>query len=76
MAIAEVGADSQIELPAEIRQRLGIKPGDQVRIEGRGNEIVITPLASSAFERLKALGGPVWHGAAERLERDRNEWDR
>lgn len=76
MAIAEVGSESQIELPAELRRQFGIKPGDQVRIEARGDEIVITPLASSAFERLKALGGPLWDGAVERIERDRAEWDR
>jgi AbrB family looped-hinge helix DNA binding protein len=76
MAITEVGNESQIELPLELRRQFGIKPGDQVRIEARGDEIVITPLASSAFDRLKALGGPMWHGAAERLERDRGEWDR
>ncbi|HSU18016.1 AbrB/MazE/SpoVT family DNA-binding domain-containing protein [Longimicrobium sp.] len=76
MPIAQVSSKSQIVLPAELRRKLGIKPGDQVRIEVRGDEIVITPLTASAFERLKALGGPVWRGAAERIERDRDEWDR
>ena len=76
MPIAKLSSKSQIVLPADLRRKLGIKPGDNVRIEARGDEIVITPMTESAYERLKALGGPMWRGAAERLERDRDQWDR
>ena len=38
-----VSSRGQITLPAAIRKRLGIKSGDVVMLQDRGNEIVLKP---------------------------------
>jgi len=38
-----VSSRGQITLPAELRKRLGIKSGDVVILEDRGNEVVLKP---------------------------------
>jgi len=38
-----VSSRGQITLPAALRKRLGIKKGDVVILEDRGNEIVLKP---------------------------------
>ncbi len=39
-----VSSRGQITLPAALRKRLGIKSGDVVILEDRGNEIVLKPV--------------------------------
>ena len=34
----------QIVIPSSIRRRLGIKEGTRIRIEERGNEIILRPI--------------------------------
>ncbi len=41
--ILVVSSRGQITLPAALRKRLGIKNGDVVILEDRGNEIVLKP---------------------------------
>ena len=38
-----VSSRGQITLPAALRKRLGIKSGDVVILEDRGNEVVLKP---------------------------------
>ena len=38
-----VSGRGQITLPADLRKRLGIKGGDVVILEDRGNEVVLKP---------------------------------
>ena len=37
-------AKGQIVIPSSIRRRLGIKEGTRIKIEERGNEIVLKPI--------------------------------
>lgn len=76
MPIARLSSKSQIVIPSELRQKLGIEPGDELMLEARDDSIVITRAPSSALARLRALSGPAWKGASERLQRARDEWDR
>jgi AbrB family looped-hinge helix DNA binding protein len=46
MATAAVTSKGQITIPTEIREKLGLKPGDQVRfIEGEHGEYILKPKA-------------------------------
>jgi AbrB family looped-hinge helix DNA binding protein len=76
MPIARLSSKSQIVIPSELRKKLAIEPGDELMLEARDDSIVITRASSSALARLRALGGPIWKGASEQLQRDRDEWDR
>lgn len=76
MPIARLSSKSQIVIPSELRQKLGIQPGDELMLEACDDSIVITRAPSSALARLRALSGPMWKGASEQLQRDRDEWDR
>lgn len=76
MPIARLSSKSQIVIPSELRQKLGIQPGDELMLEAHDDRIVITRAPSSALVRLRALSGPMWKGASEQLQRDRDEWDR
>ena len=46
-----VSSRGQITLPAATRKRLGIRSGDVVILENRGNEIVIEPGMVLAVQR-------------------------
>lgn len=37
-------AKGQIVIPASIRRRLGIKEGTRIKIEEKGNEIILKPI--------------------------------
>lgn len=76
MPIARLNSKSQILIPSELREKLAIRPGDELLLEVRDDSIVITRASSSALARLRALSGSSWQGASEQLQRDRDEWDR
>lgn len=63
----------QITLPASTRKRLGIKAGDAVIMEDRGNEVVLKPCAVFEVELYSGAQIADWN-AADALddeERDR-----
>jgi AbrB family looped-hinge helix DNA binding protein len=54
-----VTAKGQISIPARIRKRLRIEKGVRLRIEERGDEIVLTPLTPEYLDRMAGiLRGP------------------
>lgn len=74
MALAKLSSKSQIVLPAEIRRRLKIKPGDMLEIAEQGNVIVIRKAEKSALEALDACGSKVWKDYDKELEEAREGW--
>ena len=76
MPTAKLSSKSQIVIPAEVRRRLGLQPGDTLDVRVEGNQIVMikeSPLA--ALERLRALAGTMSVSIAEEVERSRAEWE-
>ena len=63
MATAGVTSKGQITIPAEVRKKLGLKPGDRVRfIEGENGEYILRPKTGSIMNLkgfLKWTGKPV-----------------
>ncbi|HEV2131695.1 MAG TPA: AbrB/MazE/SpoVT family DNA-binding domain-containing protein [Longimicrobiaceae bacterium] len=77
MTTARLSSKSQIVIPAEIRRQLGLKAGDRVTLMVEGDQVILKKQAEEdPLERLRALGGPAWKGAAEEIQRAREEWDR
>jgi AbrB family looped-hinge helix DNA binding protein len=66
MATAAVTSKGQITIPAEVRKKLGIKPGDRVRfVEGENGEYIFRPKIGSIMD----LEGCVnWTGKPVTIE--------
>jgi len=76
MPTATVSSKSQIALPAEIRRRLGIRPGDRLTIEVEDEHIVLHKAPASDLEALRAFRSPLWQGQETELATVRDEWDK
>jgi len=68
-----VSGRGQITLPAALRKRLGIKEGDVVILEERGNEVLLKP--GAVFEIGVYSEGEIaeWDKADELSEEERGE---
>jgi AbrB family looped-hinge helix DNA binding protein len=63
-----VGVKGQVVIPKEIRERLGIEPGDEVAFDEDGSCVRVIPLRPAA-----TLRGRFAHsGMTARLEADRH----
>ncbi len=87
MSIAKLSSKAQVVIPADIRRKLGLRPGDLVELEAHGDQVIIrkatgsTAVAltshkatTSATEALKAFRSLLFKGRAEALRRERAEW--
>ena len=75
MATIMLSSKAQIVLPAAIRKKLGLHPGDRLIIEAEGDRAVIRKAPVSDLQALEAFASPLWRGYAEELQQARNEWD-
>lgn len=75
MPSARLSSKSQIVLPAEIRRRLGLRPGDMLHIEEQNGRIVLQKAEGSAVRALEHCCSPLWQQAEAELQALRNEWD-
>jgi antitoxin PrlF len=51
MATAAITSKGQITIPAEVRKKLGLKPGDRVRfVEGANGEYILKPKTKSIMD--------------------------
>jgi len=88
MSIAKLSSKAQVVIPADIRRKLGLRPGDLVELQARGDAVIIRKAArstgekpitrkaaTSATEALKAFRSPLFKGRAGALRRERAEWD-
>lgn len=64
MNLAKVSANGQITVPLEIRQLLGLKPGDKILFfQKQGGEIVISNASSKAIRKAQT----AFAGAADAM---------
>ncbi|MCB1763524.1 MAG: AbrB/MazE/SpoVT family DNA-binding domain-containing protein [Gammaproteobacteria bacterium] len=76
MATATLSSKSQLVLPAEIRKKLGIQPGDRLIVELEGDHAVVRKAPHSDIAALAAYRSTVWRDYADELQGARDEWDR
>ena len=50
MNLIKVKEKSQITIPKEVREKLGVKPGDYFNVDTKGDKIVLTPQVISPKE--------------------------
>ena len=66
MITAKVTSKGQVTIPKEIREKLGVHPGEEVGFEERDNLLVISKVVTkSPFDK--------WVGKLKRLEGQRSD---
>jgi bifunctional DNA-binding transcriptional regulator/antitoxin component of YhaV-PrlF toxin-antitoxin module len=76
MRRARLSSKSQITLPVDYRRRLGVEPGEELLMDFQDDRIVLLKNTGSALDELRALPPEIWAGAADEIQRARDEWDR
>lgn len=71
---AIVSSRGQITLPARLRKRLGIKGGDPVLLEEKGNEIVLKPALVVEVDYYSDDQVAEWDRADRLTDRDRKRF--
>jgi AbrB family looped-hinge helix DNA binding protein len=76
----KVSQKGQIVIPAKIRAKFNIKPGDKVVVEEVNNHILVVPIPEDPIKALRGIlkGGPslTKQLLADRREEERNEAQR
>ena len=73
--IVTTSAKCQVVIPAGIRREVPLEPGQQVRVEARGSEIVLKPLPKDPVDALFGClkDGPALTKSLEDERRKDNE---
>lgn len=66
---------SQITLPADYRRRLGVVPGEELLIDFQDGRVVLLKNTGSPLDELRSVPSELWVGAADEIQRARDEWD-
>ncbi len=75
MSTATLSSKSQLVLPAEIRRKLGIHPGDRLVVELEGDHAVVRKAPRSDVEALAAYRSKIWRDYVDEVQTARDEWD-
>lgn len=78
MATAKLSEKGWVVIPKEIRDRLGLKKGDRIRIKQHGREIVLIPMAKDPIAAGRGLlkGGKSMKEFLEEKRRELEEEER
>ncbi len=74
MPIVRLSSKSQLVLPAAIRKRLAIKPGDLLQVIEKDDAIVIRRAPASYVHELERCASDIWRGYETELEESRDQW--
>lgn len=76
MSIVKVTRKRQLTLPKEVCDRLGISPGDYVKVYVEGNRVIIEKVLS--LSELAGILNPSYsvRGLAEELDKERKYGER
>jgi AbrB family looped-hinge helix DNA binding protein len=72
----KVNSKNQIAVPAGVRRKLGIKSGDHLLVDIRGDHIVLIPEPKDYSDHLHGLHHEIWEGVEpqEFIRQERAEW--
>ena len=74
MPLAKLSSKSQLVLPASIRRKLDIHPGDQLEIEVDGAVITLKKAPHSFTDELESCASMIWQNYEDELSQHRDEW--
>jgi AbrB family looped-hinge helix DNA binding protein len=60
MLSVKVSSKHQVAVPSEVRRLLGIKAGDRLGVEVRGDVIVLRPRVQTTAARLRGTGKGIY----------------
>ena len=75
MPLAKLSSKSQIVLPAKIRKRLNIRPGDMLEITAKEGYVTIHKAPVSFATELDSCAAGYWQEYSEELRKERDQWD-
>ena len=77
MQSVKVSDKFQIAVPASVRRALGIKRGDRLLVDIRGNQIVLRREPSDYATELAGLHAEIWEGVDpnEYIRHEREAWE-
>lgn len=72
----KVGKKSQIVIPKEIRETVGISEGDELIVDVEEDRVILKVKPSSYSKRLKGLHKDVWKGIdpLKYVKSERESW--
>jgi AbrB family looped-hinge helix DNA binding protein len=80
---ARLGSDGSVTIPAELREALGLKPGDSVDLEVKNRQLIVSPpkltieeIQAVVARHYAAIGGEHRSLADELIAERRRESDR
>ena len=76
MQSVEVSGKFQIAIPSAVRRQLGIKRGDRLLVDVRGNHILLMSEPADYAAALIGLHREVWEGvdAQQYVDSERQAW--
>lgn len=74
MANVRISKNNRITLPREIREHLGVGPGDELLIVPKEEYVVVMPRPKSISKALAGSGKGLYGDAWEYLKRERQSW--
>jgi AbrB family looped-hinge helix DNA binding protein len=74
MPSVTISTKGQVTLPSEIRQHLGLGPGDQLLAEEQDGTVVLRPLKYKSFFEACDASAKLYKGAAIPLESMDDAW--
>ncbi|MHB1399527.1 MAG: AbrB/MazE/SpoVT family DNA-binding domain-containing protein [Trichloromonadaceae bacterium] len=76
MPLAKLSSKSQIVLPAKIRRKLDLHPGDTLEILEQGESVLLRKAPRSYLQELEGCISDLWIGYGRELKEARDEWER
>jgi AbrB family looped-hinge helix DNA binding protein len=77
--VLKLNEKSQIVISKQMRQALGLKPGDQLAAMVEGDKIILRPKPKNPAARLRGIGKGAWGDRTKidaYLDKLRDEWQR
>jgi AbrB family looped-hinge helix DNA binding protein len=73
MAEVTVSTKNQIVIPREVREKLGVKPGDKLIMVVQGDRVIVLQKPKSYRDAIRGLARRPY--PADYLEKERQSWD-